>query len=153
MRSGSRCSETRRVAEQLVNVPEQGLGLKATVLGQTGDLRDLPLREPLPDEPGHILAAHTRHTPERSSQVVLDNRTRAQHSRDAWRLAALAAAGNQPVFAEVQALAAVLGWAASSEERRNELRARFLAAVAAWCQMTGHDPAQITTGDLLAAPA
>lgn len=107
----------------------------------------------LPDEPGHILAAHTRHTPKESSQVVLSSRTRAQRSRDAWRLAALAAAGDQPVLAEVRALPAVLGWAAGSEERRNELRARFLALIAAWCETTGHDPSQITTTDLLATPA
>lgn len=107
----------------------------------------------LPDEPSHILAAHARHTPEESSQVILSNRTRAQRSRDAWRLAALAATGDQPVLGEVRALAAVLGWAAGSEERRNELRARFLALVAAWCKTTGHDPSQITTTDLLATPA
>ncbi len=105
----------------------------------------------LPDTPSHILAAHgrTASAGDEASQFASSSRIRARERRDAWYLAALLAAGDGPALSEVRALAAVLGWAATSEERRNELRTRYLAAVGTWCAAAGLDPGQITTADLL----
>lgn len=106
----------------------------------------------LPDQPGHILAAHARHSPAPEvGQVAVLSRARAGTSRQAWHLAALLAAGNDNEREEIRALAAVLGWAATSEERRNELRSRYLTAVTTWCRTRGADPDQITTRDLIGA--
>lgn len=104
----------------------------------------------LPDSPGHILAAYDRSSSarDRGSQLAASARIRARQRRDAWHLAALLSAGDQAALIEIRALAAVLSWAANSEERRNELRSRYLAAIAAWCAATGHDPGLITTADL-----
>lgn len=105
----------------------------------------------LPASPSHILAAYDRASPagDQGSQLAASSRILARQRREAWHLAALLAAGDQPARTEIRALAAVLGWAANSEERRSELRARYLATAAKWCAVTGHDLAQITTTDLL----
>jgi len=98
----------------------------------------------LPTEPGHILATATAETD------VASRRAPAAARREAWTTAVLlAAAGNDPMLAEVRALATVLGWAADSEERRKELRERLLAAARAWCDATDADPYRITTKNLL----
>ncbi|OHV27516.1 MULTISPECIES: hypothetical protein [Pseudofrankia] len=98
----------------------------------------------LPTEPGHILATATAETD------VLARRASAAARREAWTAAALvAAAGNDPTLTEVRALAAVLGWAADSEERRKELRERLLATARAWCEVTNANPDRITIEDLL----
>jgi hypothetical protein len=69
--------------------------------------------------------------------------------REAWTLSALlAASSDDQVLAEVRALITITCWAANSEERRKELRHRYLAAVRRWCELTGADPTRITTADL-----
>ncbi|MEV7930413.1 hypothetical protein [Kitasatospora sp. NPDC088779] len=81
-------------------------------------------------------------------------RLRAAALRDAWALAALfAAAGDDTATRQVQALTTVCRWAADSEERRKELRHRYLAAARRWCEQNATDPATITTADLLTTGA
>jgi hypothetical protein len=122
----------------------------------------------LPAAPGHILATQIQVTHQPGDATASDNevtarqqeqtattaglitqRTRAARRREAWTTAAiLAAAGNYQVVTEIRAMALLLGWAADSEERRKELRERFLTAAHAWCDLTGADPGRITAADL-----
>ncbi|MCM3883538.1 hypothetical protein [Frankia sp. R82] len=126
----------------------------------------------LPAAPGHILATYLqpRHPPVAAAasgvvatarpQASTDRpadlharRTRAASRREAWTTAALlATAGTDTVVTEVRALSRLLSWAADSEERRNELRGRLLAAAHAWCALTNTDRNQITAADLLGEP-
>jgi hypothetical protein len=104
-----------------------------------------------PDHMGHILADHASRSSTGTQEATV-TRSRACATSAAWRLAALTAAGDTPALPEVRALTAVLAWAAESEERRNELRRRFLDVAASWRAATGRDTATITTTDLLGAP-
>ncbi len=49
----------------------------------------------------------------------------------------LAAAGDAPALDAVRAMIITLEWAAESEERRRELRERYLALTTAWCADMG----------------
>ncbi|ORT47317.1 hypothetical protein [Frankia sp. KB5] len=123
----------------------------------------------LPAAPGHILATQIQ-IPHRSGEAtafdievtarhqeqtvpaagLITQRTRAARRREAWTTAAiLAAAGDYQVVTEIRAMALLLGWAADSEERRKELRERFLTGAHSWCDLTGADPCRITAADLL----
>ncbi|MBL7499279.1 hypothetical protein I6A84_31880 [Frankia sp. CNm7] len=127
----------------------------------------------LPAAPGHILATQMQLPRQSEAATALDvemaarqqeqaapaagliaQRTRAARRREAWTTAALlAAAGNDQVVTEIRAMALLLGWAADSEERRKELRERFLTAAHAWCDLTGTDPSRIAAADLQGADA
>lgn len=98
----------------------------------------------VPTNPGHILAAD----PELLDAAAA-SRTCAAANRSTWETAAIAAAGDATTADEVRALALILGWAADSEERRKELRQRYLALADHWCQATGIDRAALTTTGLL----
>ncbi|WP_160323703.1 hypothetical protein [Frankia sp. BMG5.23] len=122
----------------------------------------------LPATPGHILAtqiqpphqseeataadieaAARQQEPTTPAADLITQRTRAARRREAWTTAALlAAAGNDRVVTEIRAMALLLGWAADSEERRKELRERFLTAAHAWCYLTDTDLSRITAADL-----
>lgn len=116
--------------------------LASQLLGTKADAQMCLSALQLPDSPGHILAAH-----DHAGSAAA--RSRACERRDAWRLALLLAAGDGPELAEVRALTMTLGWAATSEERRKELRTRYLATVEAWCTAADRDPARITAAELL----
>lgn len=109
----------------------------------------------VPAHAGHILAAHTQRqgasdgAAAKSATFITDRRAQAMARRETWETAAiLAAAGNDQAVDEVRALARLLGWASDSEERRKELRDRYLAAAHRWCTTTQADPTRITTTDL-----
>lgn len=83
-------------------------------------------------------------------ETIARARDRAVALRNAWRCAAvLAAVGDEQALHAVRAIIPACQWAAGSEERRKELRHRYLATVRRWCASTGADPAAITTDDLL----
>lgn len=124
--------------------------LLTDLLGTPQKARTCLLAMQLPDQPGMILASAATST-ER-------DRVQAASRRDAWRLAAELSAGlragkDSPLMREVTAMATVLRWAATCEERRHELRARYLRQVAAWCAAIGADEQAITIDDLLRAAA
>ena len=82
----------------------------------------------LPDAPGHILAASHQdggHAGIRRAEAL---RLRDQWASDAVR----AAAGDDAAAAQVTMISSLLEWAATSEERRNEIRERYLALARAW---------------------
>jgi hypothetical protein len=55
----------------------------------------------------------------------------------------------RPALDTVRAMAITLRWAAESEDRRRELRERFLAATRAWCARAGLDPATVTLSAII----
>lgn len=116
--------------------------LATQLLGTRADAQTCLSALQLPDSPGHILAAHDH-------SGSAGPRARACERRDAWRLALLLAAGDGSEINEARALTMALGWAATSEERRQELRSRYLATVETWCTAAGRDPARITAAELL----
>jgi hypothetical protein len=83
--------------------------------------------------------------------TIARDRTDAIELRAAWRTAAvLAAAGDDDALRALHAIVPTCQWAADSEERRKELRHRYLATVRRWCSSSGVDTGQITAYDLLA---
>ena len=81
-------------------------------------------------------------------------RHRATELRRSWALAALlAAAGDSTAVATVRAMTTVCRWAADSEERRKELRHRYLAAARRWCELSDIDTTTVTTADLIRSGA
>jgi hypothetical protein len=147
----------RTSAVQIVNwlLPEPHYERLLTgLLGTLTQARACLLALQLPDQPGVILTAATRH----HGEPVADGRTAAHRRRDRWLLAldvaaALADGKDGPLARELTAMGAVLGWAASCEERRHELRARYLTQVKSWCTLSGTDLAAISIDDLLGAAA
>ncbi|MFI6883740.1 hypothetical protein [Streptosporangium canum] len=109
-----------------------------------------------PTDPGRLLNAHTRlplaHTGQAAAVPVA--RRRALDYAEAWSLAAiLAAAGNDQTLTAVRMLIALSRWAADSEERRAELRDRYLAAIPRWCILTSTAPAHLSIAALTSSGA
>ncbi|MET9394581.1 hypothetical protein ACGF7W_32990 [Streptomyces sp. NPDC048219] len=89
--------------------------------------------------------------PESELASLTGSLDRSAAVREAWETAALLAAGGRPgQLAAVRALSTALAWAADSEERRKELRHRYLSLVRRWCTAREHDATRVTTPDLLA---
>ena len=103
----------------------------------------------LPAEPGHILASPSDHDPQ-ASTMISASRSSAGRRRDRWLQTALeAAAGDADACEQVRTIGDLLRWAADSEERRHELRERYLD-LARTCAMAAPRPfTLITAGDLL----
>jgi hypothetical protein len=106
------------------------------------------------ENPAHVtdVLRSTRNTSNAGAELetITRARDRAVALRNSWRCAAvLAAAGDEQALHAVRAIIPACQWAAGSEERRKELRHRYLATVRRWCTSTGADPAAITTDDLL----
>ena len=109
----------------------------------------MPMEDPA--RAAELLAATARSDTGSGAQAMATARHRALEVRDAWSLAAhLAATGDPPALEKVRAMVLVTGWAAGSEERRKELRHRYLAAMRRHCEQQGADATHITTRDLLA---
>lgn len=109
----------------------------------------MPMEDPA--RAAELLAATACGDTGSGSHAMAAARHRALEVRDAWSLAAhLAATGNPPALEKVRAMVLVTGWAAGSEERRKELRHRYLAAVRRHCEQQGTDATHITARDLLA---
>ncbi len=97
-----------------------------------------------------LLDAVSAADPVAATTVITRGMARARARREAWQTAAiLAAAGDDDALQQVRALSLILGWAAGSEERRKELRHRYLAAARRWCGLARADPRCITIADLL----
>jgi hypothetical protein len=114
-----------------------------------------PGRTALPLEDPASAAALLRQTaagqPDAELAAIAEARAQVSARRDTWRSAAvLAAAGNPRHVRAVRAIALACQWSANCEERRKELRHRYLAAVRRWCANTDRDPARLTADDLLA---
>jgi pyruvate, water dikinase len=104
----------------------------AALLGDRGRALACMSALQLPAEPGHILAAPGDHG-EAQNEAIAARRAAAAASRDSWRSAALQAAEGDPSALEhVRVISGILQWAATSEERRNELRERYLALARSW---------------------
>ena len=107
------------------------------MLGSRGAARACIAAMSVPEHDGHLLTRMKATSPAGTNTP--------DTSRAAWLGAALlAAAGDAPSLDAVRAMAIALRWAAESEERRRELRERFLAATRAWCARAGLDPATVT---------
>ncbi|MEV4116771.1 hypothetical protein [Nonomuraea sp. NPDC049695] len=106
-----------------------------------------------PSAPGRLLRAHlTTATTADTSSGAAQASDHALCLADAWTMALqLAAAGDDDATDRVRTLTALTRWAADSEERRAELRDRYLAAIPRWRLLTGTliDDAQLTTAHLM----
>lgn len=115
--------------------------LMAKMLGSRTAARTCIAALSVPEHDGHLLASLKT-----ASAASGGNPATA---RNTWLAAALlAAAGDAPSLDAVRAMAITLQWAAESEERRRDLRERFLTAVRAWCARAGLDPATVTLSGL-----
>jgi pyruvate,water dikinase len=100
----------------------------ADLLGDPGRARACVSALQLPDAPGHILAAARQPNGHADAR-----RTEALRLRDQWVSNAIhAAAGDTATAAQVTNISALLEWAATSEERRKEIRECHLTLARAW---------------------
>ncbi|MHB1592757.1 MAG: PEP/pyruvate-binding domain-containing protein [Streptosporangiaceae bacterium] len=117
----------------------------ASLLGGPGSARACMSAFQLPDAPGHILAVSQHdggHTEAR--------RTEALRLRDQWSSAAArAAAGDDAAAGQVTVISSLLEWAATSEERRKEIRERYLALARAWAAAAPLSFASLTAACVL----
>jgi pyruvate, water dikinase len=117
----------------------------AGLLGGIGSARACMSAFQLPDAPGHILAVS-----QRDGGHAETRRTEALRLRDQWSSSATrAAAGDDTAAAQVTVISSLLGWAATSEERRKEIRERYLALVRAWAAAAPLPFASLTAACLL----
>ena len=117
----------------------------AGILGDPGRARACMSGLQLPDAPGHILAASQQHSDHAEAR-----RTEASRLRDQWASdAARAAAGDTAAIAQVTTISSLLEWAATSEERRKEIRERYLALARAWAAAAPRPFAALTAAGLL----
>jgi hypothetical protein len=107
----------------------------------------LPLEDPT--SAAALLQQTAAGQPDTDLATITEARAEAAARRDTWRVAAiLAAAGNPEHLRAVSAIVLACRWSANCEERRIELRHRYLAAIRRWCADTRRDPATITIRDL-----
>ncbi|GAT68870.1 hypothetical protein PS9374_04535 [Planomonospora sphaerica] len=107
-----------------------------------------------PTAPGRLLTTHLSPGPTPSATEAPAARQRALQAADAWALAlTLAAAGDASRLTAARLVITLSRWAADSEERRAELRDRYLAAVPRWAALTGTDPTRLTVADLTCSGA
>ncbi len=108
----------------------------------------------VPASAGHLLTQLTHAAPPAVQPAagpgkIRQARTDAADRRDRWLAAALvAAAGDAPALDAVRAMAITLEWAAESEERRRDLRERYLTLAGAWCARAGLSMQAITIADI-----
>jgi pyruvate, water dikinase len=103
----------------------------------------------LPTEPGHILAHPDDHDSQ-ASTMISASRSSAERRRTQWLQTALkAAAGDSGACEQVTTIGSLLQWAADSEERRHELRERYLALARTCAPAVPRPFTLITAGDLL----
>jgi hypothetical protein len=115
--------------------------LMAKMLGSRTAARTCLATLSVPEHGGHLLA--------RMKTAAQAGSGNSASARTSWLAAALlAAAGDAPSLDAVRGMAITLQWAAESEERRRDLRERFLAATVAWCAKAGLDPAVVTLSDI-----
>jgi hypothetical protein len=115
--------------------------LMAKMLGSRTAARTCIAALSVPENDGHLLA--------RLKSAVPASGGNPATARNAHLAAALlAAAGDAPSLDAVRAMAITLRWAAESEERRRDLRERFLTGVASWCARAGLDPGAVTLSGL-----
>ncbi|MEV4091074.1 hypothetical protein [Streptosporangium saharense] len=96
-----------------------------------------------PTDPGRLLSTCL------SSEASSVRRRALEHAHS-WSLAVqLAAAGDEHRLTTARLVITLSRWAADSEERRAELRDRYLAAVVRWAPLAGADPAQLAIADLI----
>jgi pyruvate,water dikinase len=119
------------------------------LLGNRGAARTCLTALMLPAEPGHILARPGDHDSQ-ASAVISAGRASASRRRDRWLQTALEAAGSDTDAREqVRTIGSILQWAADSEERRHELRERYLALARVFAAAMPRPFTLITAGDLL----
>jgi pyruvate,water dikinase len=122
--------------------------LLARLLGDHDSARKCMAALQLPEEPGHILAAHPGDGT--GSGHLTGPRDIAVEQREKWLAAASRAAASDPGSAgRVEAASAVLQWAATSEERRKELRVRYLGIMREWAAVAGRPFTALTVTGLL----
>jgi hypothetical protein len=120
--------------------------LMAKMLGSRTAARTCIAALSVPEHDGHLLASLKTAAPASGGNPAT--------ARNAWLAAALlAAAGDAPSLDAVQAMAITLRWAAESEERRRELRERFLAVTRVWCARAERDPVTVTLSGIGQAEA
>jgi pyruvate, water dikinase len=119
------------------------------LLGDRGAARACLSALMLPAEPGHILARPDDHDSQ-ASKVISASRSSADHRRTQWLQTALeAAADDAGACEQVTTIGSILQWAADSEERRHELRERYLALARTCATAVPRPFTLITVGDLL----
>ena len=115
--------------------------IMAKMLGSRTAARTCIAALSVPENDGHLLASLKTAAPDSGGNPAT--------ARSTWLAAGLlAAAGDAPSLDAVRAMAITLRWAAESEERRRELRERFLAATRAWCARAERDPATVTLSSI-----
>jgi pyruvate,water dikinase len=120
--------------------------LLTRLLGDQDSARTCMAALQLPEEPGHILAAR----PGGTSRHLAGPRDTAVEQRQKWLAEASRAAAPDPAdTGRVEAAAAALQWAATSEERRKELRERYLGMIRVWADAAGRPFAALTVTTLL----
>ncbi len=138
----------RVMSAHIVNwlLPEAGWEkFLAGILGGPGSARACMSAFQLPDAPGHILAAS-----QQDGGHAETRRTEALRLRDQWSSdAARAAARDGAAAAQVTVISLLLEWAATSEERRKEIRERYLALARAWAAAAPLSFASVTAARLL----
>ena len=119
------------------------------LLGDRGAARTCLSALMLPAEPGHILAHPDDHDPQ-AITVISASRSAADRRRTQWLETALeAAAGDASARERVKTIGSILLWAADSEERRHELRERYLALARTCATAMPRPFTLITASDLL----
>jgi hypothetical protein len=125
----------------------------AKLLGNRADARTCIAALSIPASAGHLLTQLTRtaavDVPGTRPGQIRQARNGTADRRDRWLTAAvLAAAGDAPALDAVRAMVITLQWAAESEERRRDLRERYLALAAAWCARTDLSMQCVTIADI-----
>lgn len=119
------------------------------LLGDRGAARACLSALMLPAEPGHILARPGDHDPQ-ASTMITTSRSSAVRRRAQWLQTALAAAaGDASARQQAMTISSILQWAADSEERRHELRERYLALARTCATAMPRPFTLITAADLL----
>lgn len=134
-------------------LPEEQWETRMTkLLGNRASARACIAALSLPASPGHLLARlTTKATETTAGNHLLTAQRSAVETRESWIDAViLAAAGDAPALDAVRAMIITLEWAAESEERRRELRERYLALTTAWCADMGLGPRTVTLADISA---
>lgn len=120
--------------------------LMAKMLGSRTAARTCIAALSVPEHDGHLLA--------NLKTAAAASGGNPETARNAWLAAALlAAAGDAPSLDAVRAMAITLRWAAESEERRRDLRERFLKLASDWCARAELDPATVTLSGIGQAEA
>jgi len=128
----------------------------ATLFGDAQRAANCLLALMTPSTTGHLLTGHlqqmkttaTSHNTTTQPSAT-QTRERAGTTRDAWEAAALlAAAGTDDTVTQIRLIAALCAWAATSEESRAVLRARYLDATRRWASLANRDITALTTRDL-----